>query len=468
MPPTDAAIPEARQYSIRSPCPQWVRMLPAVVACTTGCGGSPIQQTETPLASRGPGHVATVPLKVVANSNVSLADCNGLANDLPEHHGAALGQAALERLTVTELIDLFQKESRHKDPAYIPSTSAGFAPTAERMVLAVAGAGGKTEDRPATASPLMREIVRRGVAALPALLEHVSDERPTRLRVEHSGAFGDMWFSDEYDPQNFTAEQQAMGVRTSLREMNGFENTRPGKRFTVHVGDLCYVAIGQIVGRSLSASHYQPTGCTVVNSPIQNPALAAAVRSDWTGLTADAHRQSLVDDSMSADNGRIVCGIERLFFYYPDDAESIALTLLARPVKVSPARDRSSDPDQASFDDSVNPGNLAQLINAVGRHSTPKMQNAIYRIYLVAAESHEAGRIGRYHWDGIAVSCIYALAGDRHDAEFKDFVDRRIEQLQSEPPGQTAQYAIQEFKNCRNYLEQRTDGQRTDGPSGAG
>src|SRR5260370_34615705 len=140
-------------------------------------------------------------------------------------------------------------------------------------------------------NPAMRDLVRMGIAALPDLLNHLSDSRPTGLTVrsrrfdDGQGRIGFMgiWHSDEYSSRHREAGRQPAGVNTRDRE-------RSIDRYTLRVGDLCYGAIGQIVNRHLSALRYQPTLCPGINSPVETSGLADAVRKDWTGLTAEQHR----------------------------------------------------------------------------------------------------------------------------------------------------------------------------------
>jgi hypothetical protein len=104
------------------------------------------------------------------------------------------------------------------------------------------------------------------------------------------------------------------------------------RRYTVRVGDLCYVAIGQIVNRNLSALRYQPSACLIINSPVATPSLAGSVRKDWGSSNAVQHKQSLIRDASAptddADPGALV----RLWLYYPDEGEKLALKLLERPL----------------------------------------------------------------------------------------------------------------------------------------
>jgi hypothetical protein len=54
---------------------------------------------------------------------------------------------------------------------------------------------------PPAVPPQMRELVRRGIAALPVLVRHLEDRRPTKLTLEKHPIL--MWrvFSDVYDPR---------------------------------------------------------------------------------------------------------------------------------------------------------------------------------------------------------------------------------------------------------------------------
>src|SRR5260370_38661669 len=97
-----------------------------------------------------------------------------------------------------------------------------------------------------------------------------------------------IWHSDEYSSRHREAGRQPAGVNTRDRE-------RSIDRYTLRVGDLCYVAIGQIVNRHLSALRYQPTLCLVINSPVGTPALADVVRKEWTARTAYHEGQWLLE-----------------------------------------------------------------------------------------------------------------------------------------------------------------------------
>lgn len=162
----------------------------------------------------------------------------------------------------------------------------------------------------------MRELVRRGAGALPALLAHLGDARPTGIvisQVSESMTVGGNFFADEYDPRGRSAQPDSCAAAGTCRRFDG--------TYTVKVGDVCEVLIGQIVNRRLDAVRYQPSWIVYVNSPVETPPLAQRIRKDWDGLDANAHRKSLLFDLRSADDMDGWHGYRdallRLRFYHP-------------------------------------------------------------------------------------------------------------------------------------------------------
>jgi hypothetical protein len=103
-------------------------------------------------------------------------------------------------------------------------------------------------------------------------------------------------------------------------------------RHTVTVGDLCFVALGQIVNRSFSAVRYQPTACIMINSPTNSTRLRLVIKAEWGGLTPQRHRERLIRDFVEPDTEfRREGACLRLGFYYPDALEPLALRQLAQP-----------------------------------------------------------------------------------------------------------------------------------------
>ncbi len=178
--------------------------------------------------------------------------------------------------------------------------------------------------------PQMRELVRRGPLALPELIKHLEDRRPTKLEVGNKpgdistrqvGVDAFMWtvFSDEYDPRarRSSDEKPEAWKEPMMKHFQG--------RYTVKVADVCYVLIGQIVNRRLLSARYQASAGLVVNSPIEVPALAEKVRNDWEKADAEMLRASLLTD-LRETNGTETSytqrfnnsALERLRLYFPD------------------------------------------------------------------------------------------------------------------------------------------------------
>jgi hypothetical protein len=242
----------------------------------------------------------------------------------PNKYDKAGPDSLLDKLTTEELIGKLQEEAAQGIGTHATAWASGFIAIDEEPQFR----GGILGSEKPAASPVLRELVRRGVSALPKLLEHIDDKRPAKLVIEHNG--GAMWHSDEYHPRY--ADPKKLSAKVNSDKGLFGENAKLETKYTVRVGDLCFVAVGQIVNRGLSVVRYQPTACIVLNSPVHNPTLAEAIRKDWSGLTADQHKQSLTQDAYSKHPFATAAAVKRLLFYYPKDGERLALKLLARPL----------------------------------------------------------------------------------------------------------------------------------------
>jgi hypothetical protein len=230
-----------------------------------------------------------------------------------------LDPARLESYSAMELIDGLQDEASEGLGTHSTAWADGFLASDEEPKFR----GGVLGSAKPAVSPVMRELVRRGVAVLPDLLEHLEDARPTKLVVKLPFGFGGMWHSDEYEYRFADEARHPVGVNSregpdEMRMTNG--------QYPVRVGDLCYVVVGQIVNRRLNVVRYQPSGCNVINSPVETPSLAAAVRADWGKLNAEQHERSLIEDAEYkgpfADYA-LAAALARLRFYYPATAARI-------------------------------------------------------------------------------------------------------------------------------------------------
>lgn len=182
--------------------------------------------------------------------------------------------------------------------------------------------GGMLGVSPPKVDQRMRRLAQLGLRALPLLLDHLTDSRPTKLVVQHGGGLGGMWFASEYDPRVRIEGSTRGSAKDFLRNRKDV----PNSAYIVRVGDLCYIVLGQIVNRQLLAVRPQPTNCIVLNSPVESPVLAVKARRDWAWLTATEHQESLVQDAKAWDMG----ALKRLLFYYPATGVRIALADLSR------------------------------------------------------------------------------------------------------------------------------------------
>jgi hypothetical protein len=227
------------------------------------------------------------------------------------------GEGELESFASEDLITKLTDESNQGIGSHATAWASGFLAMDDEPRFN----GGILGSAKPAVSPFMRELVRRGLTALPLLIHHLTDSRSTKLTVGEG--FIGKWFANEYDARKSTPEK-LMNVRT--------ESDKNFEQYTLRVGDLCYVAVGQIVNRDLNAVRYQPSRCLVVNSPVERPALAAAVKADWTNLSAQDHQLSLEQDAMIPRIGVAPgAGLKRLMFYYPEAGEAAMLKLLTRP-----------------------------------------------------------------------------------------------------------------------------------------
>jgi hypothetical protein len=199
-------------------------------------------------------------------------------------------------------------------------------------------------------SAALKALVALGPDALPFLLDALDDPRPTKLTVEHADIIGIMWHAAElpFNPVNPAEEAvHKAGVLKSQKEEHV-------KSYTVKIGDVCFVAIGQIVGREYQAVRYQPTACIVLNCPTHDPQLRAQVRAIWKAQDP----KGKLFDSLRADyategvfNGKSLDGWStgshlqcsaalRLLYYFQKETSSL---LAGRLDKLDVGKDRQLD-----------------------------------------------------------------------------------------------------------------------------
>jgi hypothetical protein len=220
-----------------------------------------------------------------------------------------MGGESYDSRSVTELIDELVKVDKPTVGLDGLAQLEGFLPVENEGTYSVGVLGAQ----PPSTMPEMRELIRRGANALPLLVQHIDDTRPTNLWVGRAQPYFVKFFLDEYDQKVRNPGQ--IGRQTHMT----FGQKPIASEYNIRVGDVCYAIIGQIVNRRLLAVRYQPSGIIIVNSPVEVSTLAEQVKKDWSGATEDDLRKSLIEDAKDA-SGSLTNkqAMIRLNFYFPD------------------------------------------------------------------------------------------------------------------------------------------------------
>jgi hypothetical protein len=312
-------------HALRARSHTFLCLLLFLAAGAVGCGGHRDEKpgdAATKIVGDTGGHTAiAVEAGVVPDSARDADHGDGSITLLPFPRVTVLGptratdeEAKEIRKLINDLVDL-------DTPDYgLSATLSGgaFAP----IPSSGAFGSGILTDHGLKTNHAFKRLVEFGPKALPFLLESLDDPMATKLEVDRATLMGAAWLGHEIrgNPVN-RAEAVA------LKEANTKQEDEIDDEYTVRVGDVCFVAIGQITNRSYSAVRYQPTGCLVINSPVKDKKLASEVRKIW-GRTPDSQKflDSLLIDFYS--RGERSTGFQagaamRLAYYFPK--ESMAL-----------------------------------------------------------------------------------------------------------------------------------------------
>jgi hypothetical protein len=337
-------------------------------------------------------------------------------------------------------------------------------------------------------SPAAVELVRRGLDALPQLLAHLTDARRTKLiyavdekepRTPQSAAFG-----DDYDPRGPDKAAGPSGVNTGARTPLNEDGT-----YTFKMGDICFVIVGQIVGRGLYAVHTTIEDADIlsgmfpaspglefqtIDSPVARPALAEATRAEWHGLTAAEHEQ-LLQAALHRPPARRPFGgfgsgpslpnfeiLARLLYYYPAAGTDAAERLLRRKIVGAHA---TSTEDTATF------WTQAQVVRNLPPFHSERLDAALLDLFhhAVADADAELKLQPNGQWEpsvpslgsDVALACAEHLAHTGHDEEFVAYFERRIaaiEQHNQSLPSPGGDLGTGRFvntiqvQNCRKFL----------------
>jgi hypothetical protein len=114
------------------------------------------------------------------------------------------------------------------------------------------------------------ELVKLGPKALPLLLKSLDDQTPTKLVITHDWMDGIMWFQSWFQPDDGSSKET---IHT----------------YTVKIGDICFVIIGQVVGSGYQAVAYVPSHNIAICSPTHDTNVAQEVRKTWSSANPSQH-----------------------------------------------------------------------------------------------------------------------------------------------------------------------------------
>lgn len=242
----------------------------------------------------------------------------------------------------------------------------------------------------------VRKLVELGPRALPFLLDALEDNTPTKLTIKHEIHFGGMWFSDEMwgNPLN-VAEQNAISAMHKA-----YESHQNLKTYTVTIGDVCFMIVGQITGRDYEAARYQPTALIMLNSPTHHTAIAKAFRTIWASKDPAQHlldsllldyategifNGSSLDGWYEGSNLQIEAAM-RLLYYFPRQSASMIAEHL-RHLKVDgyePGARSGHTPDDLNAwmrQVAANGVRADQFVKAVAWCQEPAIRDALLGIF---------------------------------------------------------------------------------------
>lgn len=178
--------------------------------------------------------------------------------------------------------------------------------------------------------PVLTEIVKRGPKIVAELIKALGDKRATKIILKHEMGMGGMWHDSEYE-RNWRTAKPLKTKEDPARDPTEIPDSI--KEYTLCVGDLCFVALGQIVNRGFSAVRYQPTACIVLNSPVQTPVLRKWAEEEWASAEeASALKSSLLSDLSQPYWEDCRSGAyKRLAYYFPDAVDEPVLKFLQLP-----------------------------------------------------------------------------------------------------------------------------------------
>lgn len=364
----------------------------------------------------------------------------------------------LAKLTITQLIERLRTEEGEAFsalsaynffPTYVPDPDRGLSDPVPPAI--------------------MRELVRRGHAALPMLLKHLTDTRKVKMKFVGTSPFGG-----------------------------------PDTIYEFCIGDLCYVIVGQIVNERLSVIESRGKLGASIRSLAKQPVLATPVIKRYRGFTRAQLKAKLIRDVQSSidDSNGDSQALTKLCLYFPRDGERIALKMLRRPfydyrkiwdfiedrlvVERDPkqwkpmieeyvrkngvaagemlpfwihwifctttsyrtefvARHRGNarkllkrhypnySPKKPEFFNAVSLDDQASTISALRSVRSDRIDAAVYRLYLLA-KRFPLDKESEYRREGLVEECVDRLVHTRFGKPFREYCRRKLRKAEAGRP----------------------------------
>lgn len=235
------------------------------------------------------------------------------------------------------------------------------------------------------------ELVKNGPSSIPILVESLADRTPTKLTIDNTNAeVMAMRLVDSIWGNPLNPRERAVISKESL--VLDFSKNKTS--YTLTVGDICFVALGQIVGRPYNAVRYQPTRTALIWSLGENKILRKAIYDTWKSDSPESLlRQSLMLDynAEAIDCGDAKRGFTqnwnlasrlqteaaiRLLYYFPEEAAPI----IADRLRALDVGDAGTELGAWIKREIKNRVPTIRFIEAVAWSSDPKIRNAILEI----------------------------------------------------------------------------------------
>jgi hypothetical protein len=246
-------------------------------------------------------------------------------------------------------------------------------------------------------SVTLKELVSIGPDALSFLLDALDDETPTKLVIKHDGFFGRMEHRKDLESINPVnpAETAVYRARNAAKS----DVNRKGEALTsyaVTVGDVCFVAIGQIVGREYQAVCYFPTANVFLSSPAHDAKLRADVRAIWSStnpakklfdsLLADYATEAIANGDSFPEGWTLSsdarCGAAlRLLYYFPKESTGLVAKQLEGLDIAGNLGAANTDDELQGRRDTINGLDTAAFIKAVSWCDQPPVRSALKSIF---------------------------------------------------------------------------------------